>query len=125
MDGIGGCSLQQIFEVCARLCAEDTCDTEEEAPTATVLKRSAENKPRNKTDNTDNTDNTDLPHCLSFCQAVHAPLATSLRQDLVQLLGKEQAKVVIQPLMAKTTRLGTETRRLFTFKGEPVALKEG
>ena len=101
------CSLQRIFEVCAKLCVEEPCD--KEGDNSAMQEDSV-------------SEQTELPSCLSFCQAVHAPLATSLRQDLVQLLGKEKARLVIQQLTPKTTRRGTETCRLFSFRGEPVAL---
>ena len=102
------CSLQHIFEVCAKLCIEEPCD--KEADMSAVQKNPF-------------PDNTDLPSCLSFCQAVHAPLSTSLRKDLVQLLGKEEARLVIKQLTAKTTRRGAETYRLFSFNGFPVQRK--
>ena len=108
------CSLQQMFQACASICVDEPCDKE---AFASINER---------TTNSDNSffEDTNLPSCLTTCPASDAPLAAILRSDLVQLLGKEEARFVIKQLSSKTTRRGAQTCRQLYVHGLPVSLKD-
>ena len=64
-----------------------------------------------------------LPKCLTHCSTEEAPLAKHLRQDLIQLLGKVEAKAIVDKLTAKAARISGKIARLFFFDGNAVTLK--
>ena len=101
------CSLQHIMGVWAMLSEPDAEAAGSVKSEASELLQSSEV----------------LPTCLTHCTAAEAPLATHLREDVIELLGKLEGKTVLQKLKANTARIKGKPVRMFFFQDTPVTLK--
>ena len=68
----------------------------------------------------DDDDDHELPDFLSFCDTAEAPLATEIRKFILEHMGKEKGKEVLETLNYKTTKQQGIMKRLFCYKGTPV-----
>ena len=102
------CSLQHIIGIWAMV-------SEPEAEAAGSIKSEASSELLQSSEV--------LPTCLTHCTTAAAPLATHLREGVIELLGKLEGKTVLQKLKAKTTRIKGKPVRMFFFQDTPVTLK--
>ena len=105
------CSLQHIVAVWAKVSDNDEhMDIEPTASESSVVSQPPQTTAL-------------IPTCLTHCAVDKAPLASHLREDLIQLLGKVEVKPVLRKLTAKTARTNGKPARIYFFEGKAVTLK--